>query len=214
MDGPAVDDVARALVAALLVRAEPGAAEVLLTEDLAERLFPGLAPDRAVRRAATGDHVARAVESERVSRIRRFEAASATDAEQFRAENPENPLALLFVLLDAPPAESLGRWAALAADGPRLAVAVVFLAPVTIATGQLTIGAGRRVLHAAPADFLGTLAGAQLFAMCGDEATEVLTAVAEAAREGGLDEDHLVTNGAVNGLRADDPSIDAVSDSW
>ncbi|HEY1829811.1 MAG TPA: LysM peptidoglycan-binding domain-containing protein [Acidimicrobiales bacterium] len=219
LDGPGVDDVARALVAALLVRAEPGAAEVLLTDDLAKRLLPGLAPDRAVRRPETADQAARVVESERVARSRRFEAAGAADAVQFRTENPENPLPLLLVLLDALPVESLGRWAALADDAPRLAIAVVFLAPSPIATGQLRIDGGHRVLDTAPVDRLGTLLGAQLFSMRADEATEVLAAVTEAAREGDIDEDLFATNATVIPLRAevaptDDPSTDNSSEPW
>ena len=214
LDGPGVDDVARALVTALLVRAEPGAAEVLLTDDLAERLLPGLAPDRAVRRVATTDQAARAVESERVARSRRFEAAGAADATQFRAENPENPLPLLLVLLDALPAESLGRWTALVADAPRLAICVVSLAPSPIAAGQLRMDAARRVLDATPVDRIGALLGTQLFGLRADEATEVLAAVAEAAGEGDLDEDPFAAHGTVIPLRSDDFSTDDLAAPW
>ena len=207
LDGPAVDHVVRALLATLLVRAEPGAAEVLLTDDLAGRLLPGLGASRTVRRAATADQAARAVESERVARSRRFEAAGAADAAQFRVENPENPLPLLLVLLDALPAESLGRWAALVADAPRLAIAVLFLAPSPIATGQLRVDAGRRVLDATPADRLGALFGAEMFALRADEATEVLAAVAEVAEEGYPAEDLFAADATVVALGADDPSV-------
>ncbi|MCU4185164.1 LysM peptidoglycan-binding domain-containing protein [Acidiferrimicrobium sp. IK] len=209
--GPGVDDVARALLAALLVRAEPGAAEVLLTDDLAERLLPGLDPNRAIRRLVTTDQAARAVESERVARSRRFEAAGAADATQFRAENPENPLPLLLVLLDTLPAESLGRWAALVADAPRLAICVVSLAPSPIAAGQLRMDAARRVLDATPVDRLGALLGTQLFGLRADEATEVIAAVAEVAGEGDLDEEPFATNATVIPLRADGPSTDDLS---
>jgi hypothetical protein len=197
LDGPGVDDVTRALVTALLVRAVPGATEVLLTDDLAERLLPGLASYRALRRVATADQAARAVESERVTRSRRFEAAGAVDATQFRAENPENPLPLLLVLLDALPAESLGRWTALVADAPRLAICVVSLVPSPIAAGQLRIDVGRRVLDATPVDRVGALLGTHLFGLRADEATEVLAAVAEAASEGDLDEDPFAAQSTV-----------------
>jgi len=214
LDGPGVDDVARALVTALLVRAEPGAAEALLTDGLAERLLPGLAPDRAVRRVATTDQAARAVESERVARSRRFEAAGAADAAQFRAENPENPLPLLLVLLDALPAESLGRWSALVADAPRLAICVVSLVPSPIAAGQLSMDAARRVLDAMPVDRIGALLGTQLFGLRADEATEVLAAVAEAAGEGDLDEDPFAAHGTVIPLRSEDFSTDDLAAPW
>ncbi|MGH2466120.1 MAG: LysM peptidoglycan-binding domain-containing protein, partial [Candidatus Limnocylindrales bacterium] len=45
LTGPSADPVARALLAALLVRAGPRAAELLLTDELAERLLPGLDPN-------------------------------------------------------------------------------------------------------------------------------------------------------------------------
>ena len=82
--GPSSGDVARAVVAGLLVRAGPGAAEILLSTDLAERLLPGLAPDPAVRRAGTESELARAVEAERIARTRRLTAADAANAVQFR----------------------------------------------------------------------------------------------------------------------------------
>jgi len=211
LDGPGVDDVTRALLTALLVRAELGAAEVLLTDDLAERLLPGLAPDRAIRRVVTTDQAARAVESERVARSRRFEATGAADAAQFRTENPENPLPLLLVLLDALPAESLGRWTALVADAPRLAICVVSLAPSPIATGQLRIDASRRVLDATPPDRIGVLLGTQLFGLRADEATEVIAAVVEAAGEGDLDEEPFAAHGTVIPLRSNDSSTDDTS---
>ena len=100
LNGPVVDDVARALVAGLLVRAVPGAAEILLTDELADRLLPGVLPDRALRRCDSSDDMARVVEAERIARTRRLAVVDAPDAIRFRHENPENPLPLLLVLLD------------------------------------------------------------------------------------------------------------------
>ena len=61
-------DIATAIVAALLVRAEPGSAEVLLPEQLALDLFPGLDASRAFRRTGTVEHTASVLESERLTR--------------------------------------------------------------------------------------------------------------------------------------------------
>ena len=206
LDGEGADDVARALVAGLLVRAEPGAAEVLVTDDLASRLLPGLAPQRSVRIAASPEQAARMVESERLARARRFDAAGSSDAEQFRAENPENPLPLLLVLLDTFAAESLGRWAALAADAPRLAIAVVFLDSSPVATGHLRVDADCRVVEVTPAGRLGALVDAQLFGLRAGEATEVIAAVADAAYEGEVDDDLFAPGATVIPLRTESPS--------
>ncbi|MHB1555802.1 MAG: LysM peptidoglycan-binding domain-containing protein, partial [Acidimicrobiales bacterium] len=51
--GPVADDVARALLCGLVVRAGPGAAEVLCTGALAGRLLPGLGPLPAIRQVTT-----------------------------------------------------------------------------------------------------------------------------------------------------------------
>ena len=205
LEGITADDVARAMLAALVVRAGPGAAEVLCDDTVAERLFPGLPAHRTLRRAASADQVARAVESERVARIRRFDAVGAADAEQFRRENPENPLPLLFVVLDEVPAESLGRWAALLADAARLAITVCFLAPTPIATGTLRLDATRMVTDAEPAGRLGALAGVGLFGLRAEEVVEVLAAVMEATDEGDLDEEDEAASPAAPDGAADEP---------
>ncbi len=180
--GPSTDDIVRAVVAGLLVRAEPGAVEVLLTTALTDRLLPGLGPDRAIRRAKSTDDVARAVEAETIARTRRLDAADAPDAACFREENPENPLPLLVVLLDSIPDELLGRWSALLTGASRLGVAVVFLDDSPVATGRLAVDASRTVTDAEPHPLAGHLTGTQLFGLHADEAVELLGSVTDANR--------------------------------
>lgn len=180
--GSSTDDIARALVAGLLVRADPGAVEVLLTTALADRLLPGLGPDRAIRRAKTLDDVARAVEAETIARTRRLDAADASDAPRFREENPENPLPLLVVLLDSVPDESRGRWSALLAGASRLGIAVVFLDDSPVTTGRLAVDASRTVTDAEPHPLAERLGGVQLFGLRADEAAELLGSVTDANR--------------------------------
>ena len=186
--GPSSDDVARALVAGLLVRAGPLAAEVLCTAELADRLLPDLPPDRAIRRPASSDDAARTVEAERVARTRRMASVDAPDAARFRAENPENPLPLLVVLLDHLPDESLGRWAALVADAPRVGIAVLFLGDSPAATERIAADPGHTVT-----DTTGGLAGTRLFGLRADEAVELLTAVFASQAEADEDDDEPVT---------------------
>ena len=181
--GPTTDAVARALLAAVLVRAGPRAAEVVLTEDVAGRLLPGLATDGDIRMVASSDHAARVVEAERIARTRRLAAVDAPDADRFRKENPENPLPALLILLDDLADESLGRWSALLADAPRLGIAVLFLADSPSATGHLVLDAERTVTSAQPAALAQRLSGVELFGLDADETVELLDSVNEANHE-------------------------------
>ena len=178
--GPACDDIARALIGALLARAGPGAAEVLLTIDLAERLLPDLASDDTIRRTESTDHMARAFETEIIARTRRLTAAEMPDATSYRAAIPENPLPVLLAVLVDVPEESMGRWSALLASSSRLDIAVFFLAANRAATAQLVADASRTVADVTPHPLAEQLTGAQLFGLRADEATEVLGAVAAA----------------------------------
>jgi DNA-binding SARP family transcriptional activator len=181
--GPTADAVARALLANLLVRAGPRAAEVLLTEDLAGRLLPGLASEGDIRMVASSDDAARVVEAERIARARRLAQVDASDADRFRDENPENPLPALLVLLDDPADESLGRWSAVLADLPRLGIAVLFLADSPAATGHLVLDGERTVTSAQPAALAERLSDVELFGLDADETVELLGSVNEANHE-------------------------------
>ena len=178
--GAGADDVARALVVGLLAGSAPGETEVLFAADVAERLVPGAGANRALRRAPSAFDVVRGAEVERIARARRLGALGAPDATGFRHENPEHPLPALFVLLDAPSPEEAPRCAALAADGPRLGVAVTYLGETEVAIGRLVCDTERRVTDASPSALADRLSGAQLFGLARDEAQELLDAVTEA----------------------------------
>jgi DNA-binding SARP family transcriptional activator/nucleoid-associated protein YgaU len=201
--GPIVDDVARALVAGLLVRAVPGASEILLTTETADRLLPGLTADRAVRRVDDSDHAARVVEAERITRTRRMAGADAPDAATFRHDNPENPLPLILVLLDQVPVESHGRWTALLADAPRLGIAIVFLGPSRLATSLLSLDASGTAIDVEGDDLARGLNGVTLYRLRADEAAELIDAVNDANHEADDEFDSDDTFGSVTPLRGD-----------
>jgi len=182
--GPVADDVARALLAGLVARAGPGAAEVLCTGALAGRLLPSLGPLPVIRQVQTPEDLARAVEAARIARTRRFEAAGTPDSKRFRAEHPENPLPLLLVLADAPSDASAGRWAALGAGASRLAIAVVFLSDTPAASGRVVLDDTRTVTESEPAALADRLRYAQMFGLRADEAVELLGALADATAAG------------------------------
>lgn len=188
MTGVVVDDVARALVAALLVRAVPGATEILLTGVLADRLLPGVLDDRSLRRCDSTDDMARSVEAERIARTRRLVSVDAADASSFRHDNPENPLPLLVVLLDSVPAESHGRWVALLADAPRLGITIVFLDDSPLATTRIALDANGTVTTFDSQSTTRTIDGAALYRLRPDEAAELLGAVSDANRESDEDD--------------------------
>jgi len=191
LSGPVTDDIARALIAGLIVQAGPGAAEVLCATDLAERLLPGVGPAPAIRSAATALELARVLEVERVSRARRLDAAGAQDAASFREQHPENPLPVLLVLTDAPRGEAYGRWAGLCEGSGRLGIAVVCLADTAVGGSGVVGGArvvtdaDRKVVDAEPERLGRMLVGAELFALGAGEAVDVLGAVFAAASEEG-----------------------------
>ena len=218
--GQATDDIARALVAGLLVRAGPGAAEVLLSVRLAEQLLPGLGPDAAIRRAKASDDLARAVGAEMIARARRFDAAETLDAMSYREANPENPLPLIVVLLDEVPDDSIGRWAALLGGSARLGIAVVFLGHSPAAIGRLSVDASRTVTNADPPALAEHLAGAQLFGLRADEAVELLDAVADSLDEEDPDDDEVeaLVDKPITVLqpvgRADEPSSAGEPEPW
>ena len=202
ISGPAADDVARAMLAGLVVRAGPGAAEILCATDLAERLLPGLGSEPALRRATTALEVARVVEAERITRTRRLDAVGARDAAAFREQHPENPLPALLVLTDAPTGESAGRWAALRAGTARLGIAVVFLGDTPAGTARIVTDAARTVTDAEPSDLAGMLVGVEQFGLGAGEAVELLGSVFDANR---LVTDDLVTdNLGTDNLGTDD----------
>lgn len=182
--GPASTDVARAILAGFLVGAGPGMAEVLLAGETAGQLLAETRPACALRHLVSSESAVRAVEAERIARTRRLAAAGAPDAGRFRRDNPENPLPTLLVLADPPPADTAGRWAALAEAGERLGIAVVYLADTPAAAGTLAADERRRVT-AVPDHLADRLSGAELYGLNAAEATELLDAVTGALEEPG-----------------------------
>jgi DNA-binding SARP family transcriptional activator/LysM repeat protein len=187
--GSATDDIVRSVIASLLVRAGPGAAEVIVADELSDHLFPHLPPVEAIRRVRGADDVARALEAEMVVRLRRLDAAEADDAAAFRAQNPENPLPLLVALLTDLLGESLGRWTAILEGATRLGIAVLFLGPNPLAKGRLVADLDGIFAVEERADLDLCLSGTEGFTLSGAEAVELLSAVIESQRDGDSEEE-------------------------
>jgi DNA-binding SARP family transcriptional activator len=183
LDGAVTDEVLRALISALVVHAGPGAAEVVLTASLTERLLPRLSVLRAIRETQNADGVARVVEAEAIARTRRLDAVEALDAQTFRAQNPENPLPLLLALVEGVSEESIGRWTAILGGLPRLGIGVVFIGPSAAADGTVVFDADRTAtVHGRP-ELAQILDGVEAFGLDESEAVELLGAFAESHRE-------------------------------
>jgi DNA-binding SARP family transcriptional activator len=207
--GPTSDDVVRAIVAALLVRAEPGAAAVLLPEALALDLLPGLEASMAVRRTGTVGQTASALESERVTRARWLDAADVEHVETFRTQNPEHPFPSLLALVGDPSDhETLGRLRALARDSPRFGMTIIFVGAGSDYGPVLVLDKSRRVVKA---DGFLELEGTELFGLLPDEGVAVLAAVNEAAESGqSLHEDSAVDDASEPEERPSDQETDDV----
>jgi hypothetical protein len=202
--GPAAGDIVRAMLAGLVVRAGPGAAEILCAAELAERLLPGLAPDPAIRRAGSALEVARVVEAERITRTRRLDVVGETDATGFRDQHPENPLPALLVLADAPPGESAGRWAALCSGTEHLDIAVVFLGDSPAASGRVVTDLTRKVIDAEPQQLAVLIGGTELFGLDAGEAVELLGSVIDAGDPDTHSHHADDVSAAVSGAHAND----------
>ncbi len=164
------------------MRAGPGAAEILCCRRDRERLLPGIGigPDSAVRLVATPLEVTRVVEAERIARTRRLDAVGARDAASFREEHPENPLPLILVVADAPPASRRDGGRRCCAGTARLGIVVVFLGDTPAGTGRLATDLARTVTDAVPPWLAAVFAGAELFGLGAEEAVELLRSVFDA----------------------------------
>ena len=190
LSGPTADAVARALLAALLVRAGPGAAEVLLTEDLAGRLLPGLASDGDIR--SGGEQRRRGPGSRgrthrphpspgRGRGLRRRPVPGREPREPppgpaRPSRRPARRVARTVVGAPRRRRRASGSQCSSSADSPA-------------ATGRLVLDAERTVTSAQPAALAERLDGVELFGLDADETVELLGSVNEANQDGDDDDD-------------------------
>jgi DNA-binding SARP family transcriptional activator len=215
LEGGSADDAVRALVDALLVRAGPGAAEVLVPEALATRLLPGLGALSAVRRSATIGQAATALEAERVMRGRWLEEAGASDAKVFRTQNPEHPFPMLLAVVEMSPQDpTSGQWAALAGAAGPLGMAVLFLGASPDGCTTVRLDESRRVLSVESDDGLRFLQGVELFGLQADEAVAVLSAVVEDEGSGLEDPGELREESDFDADSPDHRTDRGIDDMW
>ena len=184
IDGPWAERVVRAWAGALVTRAGPYGAELLVSDALADRLFPGLAIP--LRRTRDPEATLRSLEAEIVGRTRRLDDAESASTADYRAHHPEDPFPLLLVLVDDLAPELADRWRR-ASSSARLGVAVLLLgAPVggpsieAESRGWLRTTDEGGVADAGPAPLAARLAGARLSGLDADEERALLAPVAEA----------------------------------
>ena len=193
--GPDAEDVARAWVAALLVRAGPLAAEVLTTETTVERLVPGAGVGAAngevpgLRVVANNDAVLCLLEAEVLARSRQLEADDAPDIVTYRHTYPWDPLPSIVGLVDEVPVADSGRWAAVCSSGSRLGLGAVVLAGESPSAVHLDLDADHVVVATSPEDLAWRFAGVRCFALRPDEAADVFATLTEVERRPSSDEE-------------------------
>ncbi|MDA8294555.1 MAG: BTAD domain-containing putative transcriptional regulator, partial [Actinomycetota bacterium] len=194
LGGPDADDVVRAWIAALMVRAGPIAAEVLTTQAVLDRLVPGVGPafgnstdSRMVavpglRTVPDAETVLRALESEVLARTRHLDADEVADIVAYRQANPWEPVPTIVAVLEAIPTDKVARWEPTLAVGARLGLGVIVLDPDGATGVRLDLDPERLVVSAAPEHLASRLVGVRLFALASTEALDVLTTLAETER--------------------------------
>ncbi|MDA8186133.1 MAG: BTAD domain-containing putative transcriptional regulator [Actinomycetota bacterium] len=194
LGGPDADDVVRAWIAALMVRAGPIAAEVLTTQAVLDRLVPGVGPafgnstdSRMVavpglRTVPDAETVLRALESEVLARTRHLDADEVADVVAYRQANPWEPVPTIVAVLEAIPADKAARWEPTLAAGARLGLGVIVLDPDGATRVRLDLDPERLVVSAAPDHLASRLVGVRLFGLASTEALDVLTTLAETER--------------------------------
>ena len=172
--GPAAHDVVRAIIAEVLLGSTTGEAELLMTTELAERLLPGLGPNRMVRTSKGDADLVRGVHAELIAQARRLDSPGPLDNAGSDPVRPEHPLPLLLVVLEQVPEDLLARWTALLTKTSAHRIAVLILGESPLAVGRVTTGAARLVIGAAPEESAVRLVGTSLFAMGPGETVDVL----------------------------------------
>jgi len=188
LTGPGSDDVARAWLTAVLVRAGPLAAEILITAAARDRLLPDLPEASGLRVVADSEALLRHLEVETVARTRPLtdtDINTDTDIDDvvaYRRAHPYEPLPTLIAVTDTVSPEQAGRWQTTLNTGTRLGLGALILAPDGAAATHVDVRADRTAAVDGPARIAGRLAGARLFAMTASEATDVLAALTDSER--------------------------------
>ena len=180
--GPDAAQVAAAWAAALMVRAGPRAAEVIMTRPALDELFgPGacLGPIPGLRVVDGPDEALGTLERIVVSRARLLTEADVSDVVAYRQANPWEPVPMALAVIDRLAGADAGRWAATVAAGPRLGFAAFTCDPRAAMPARLVIGADRVVSAAAPDELAARLVGAELFGLSATEAADVVATLAE-----------------------------------
>ena len=180
--GPDAAQVAAAWVSALMVRAGPRAAEVVMTGAALDEVFgPGAFPGSVpgLRVVDGSGAVLGILERMVLSRTRQLTEADVPDVVAYRRANPWEPMPMVLAVIDQLPGADAGRWAATAAAGPCLGFAVFTCDPHAAMPARLVIGPNRVVSEAAPDELAARLVGVELFGLSAPEATDVVAMLAE-----------------------------------
>lgn len=173
--GPTADDVARAMIAALLVRAGGGTAEVLLSRTTVDGLLPGLGPLPGLRvghDGALGQDLAAELEM----RDQRLVTAEVDHADSYRSLHPEDPFPFLATIIEGASDDEIALTSELLSHAARLSVAILYVGDTQNCHGRLAVDGHRQVVAATPEALARRLEGAELFGLCAGEAVELLDA--------------------------------------
>jgi DNA-binding SARP family transcriptional activator len=181
--GPGVHAAVRALIAGTLAAGRAQAAEILLTDELAAELLPGVSGFPGLTLATDLAAALARLEIELLYRSRLLDGDAATDIAAFAAAHPAEPLPLLLLITKQPPPTLQHRLAAVASLGRHLGMGVVLLGARPDGT-TLEVAADGHVERIDPSGALPELAGAWLYTLRAEEVAQVLAVIAAASDAG------------------------------
>jgi DNA-binding SARP family transcriptional activator len=166
--------VVRAWASALLVRAGPIGAEVLLTASVLDRLAPGSVATTGIRLASTAPVLLETLEAEVLARSRQLNDAEATDATGYRLDHPWDPLPATLAVVDAIAPIDRARWLPILSDAHRLGLGVIEMDGTTDTKARIELDDSNVVVSATPERLSNEFKEARLFSLGPDELHDVL----------------------------------------
>jgi DNA-binding SARP family transcriptional activator len=184
IQGPGAEEIVRMLVVRAI--SAHASSSVLVSDEVAERLFAGAPPCGALRRVASPEALGRTLEAERLARARRVAEQLATP--ELEGDDP-GATAPLLVVAGAIPAHLHVRWFHVLAASPW--IVAMFVEPTPLATSSVRVDRDRIVLDATPATLARRLYGAVLDGLGEDEASAELRALGHVQASPSVPEDRF-----------------------
>lgn len=207
LDGPGAEDAARAIVADVVTRHEPGHLECVVEARVWNDLLGEVEPFPGLRRVDTLDDFVREAEVELIRRVRLLEEDDLDDLDAYWQAHPEDPMPILLLVCRQPSPTLQGRIAGVIGLGRRVGITALIFGAGSISERFTTVSGDGFV------DASSSLPeGARLVTLGRREAQAALEAVAVIRRvedEPDREETPVMTESATKPLQVPQTTLDA-----